>query len=73
MNILWEPLYDGFLVGHLVLLVAVLWVAGSILKRRRYREAGQSKYTVPIRCWGCGWEGRVGEFARKCPKCGASL
>jgi hypothetical protein len=63
-----EELLDNplVLVGIVVavLIVVVKWVAGRLAGK----AATPATY-VNGRCDSCGWEGSVGKYNRRCPKC----
>lgn len=51
--------------------VAVIMVLSFIKKLLTSKEP--EKYTQVVQCKGCGWNGRVSEFAGRCPKCNNPL
>lgn len=53
-------------------LVAVYMVL-KLLKKLFFNRSEPMKHSIPVVCSSCGWQGRIGQFAAHCPKCGQSV
>ncbi|QTA81008.1 Uncharacterized protein dnl_33290 [Desulfonema limicola] len=67
--------FGGFTLKDILiyggLAVVILMILSFIKKLFTSKEP--EKYTQAVKCAGCGWSGRVSEFAGRCPQCNSPL
>jgi hypothetical protein len=52
-------------LGAVILVSMVL----KIFKKLFFTKAEPMAHSVEFVCSNCGWQGRIGKFAARCPKC----
>ena len=72
---------DIIVYGDITLRQCLYWlavvVAGyvilKVVKRLFFTRAAPMQHSVTFVCNACGWQGRIGQYAARCPKCGQSV
>jgi hypothetical protein len=65
----------NFTVYDLIIAAIVLFIFYFCWKivKKFFRKDGSGAYAVSVKCFNCGWEGKVSKFARKCPNCNSEV
>ena len=62
-------LRDSLIVFFVLVGVWILW---RVLKKIFQKSEG-SRHVQAVRCDACDWEGRVSQYAGRCPRCNTPL
>ncbi len=67
--------FGNFTVSDLIIAAIAIFVVSfcwRIVKKFLQKDRSNA-YAVSVKCWNCGWEGKVSKIARKCPKCNSEV
>lgn len=53
--------------------ILVVYMVFKIIKKIFFQKSEPMAHSVLFTCNNCAWQGRVGQFASKCPKCGSPI
>ena len=70
MNILQSPIYDGFTVLHLIIVLLLMMLVNAVWIK--LAEKDKPKIYENMRCLKCGWVGNVSKYHQVCRKCGSN-
>lgn len=67
--------FGNFTVQDLIIAAVVVFIASVCWKiaKKFFRKDRSDAYAVSVKCYTCGWEGKVSKFTRKCPKCNSEI
>jgi predicted Zn-ribbon and HTH transcriptional regulator len=49
--------------------VVAVFMILKLFKKLFLSRSEPMKHSIPFVCSSCGWQGRIGQFAARCPKC----
>lgn len=70
-----QIIYDGYRLRDIALGIVLAWIIIILTKKLLHamKASKTEEYSIRIKCPKCGWEGKVGKYARICPRCGRKV
>lgn len=67
--------FGNFTVQDLIIAAVVIFILSVCWKiaKKLFKNEKSAAYAVFVKCYNCGWEGKVSKYARKCPKCSSGV
>lgn len=53
--------------------IFTVYLGGKLIKKIFFHKSAPMPHSIAFTCSNCAWQGRVGQFASKCPKCGSPV
>ncbi|MBI5042801.1 MAG: hypothetical protein HZC10_03005 [Nitrospirae bacterium] len=70
-----QIIYDGYRLRDIALGIVLAGIFIILLRKLIWamKASKTEEYSIRIKCPKCGWEGKVGKYARICPRCGRKV
>lgn len=60
---------DLIIAAVVIITLSVCWK----ITKKLFKKDRSDPYAVSVKCYNCGWEGKVSKFTRKCPSCNSEV